>query len=105
MKTSHLLYALLSVSLVVGCAGNSPSRSGQASAPRTALQSGVFKQNMDPSVRPQDDFYRFVNGNWLAVTPIPAARSNYGALPRLQEGAERTARQILAEAAGASARA
>src|SRR5690606_13492409 len=103
MKTSHLLYALLSVSLVVGCAGNSPSRSGQASAPRTALQSGVFKQNMDPSVRPQDDFYRFVNGNWLAVTPIPADRSNYGAFTLLQEGAERNLRQILEESASANA--
>ena len=29
---------------------------------------------MDPSVKPGDDWFRFVNGTWAAHTTIPAAR-------------------------------
>jgi len=71
-----------------------------AAAPEAPLRSsGVLMDNIDKSVRPQDDFYHFVNGHWLAVTPIPPDRSNYGTFALLQEGAERDLRAILEEAA------
>ena len=35
---------------------------------------GVDEAGMDPSVRPQDDFFRFVNGTWLDRTAIPSAQ-------------------------------
>src|SRR5690606_3153688 len=68
-----------------------------------AMQSGVLLANIDKAVRPQDDFYRFVNGNWLAVTEIPSDRSNYGAFSLLQDGAEEDLREILEESAQAGA--
>lgn len=67
------------------------------------LQSGVLQQNFDKAVRPQDDFYRYVNGQWLTVTPIPPDRSNYGAFTLLEEGAEKNLRDILEEARKANA--
>jgi predicted metalloendopeptidase len=67
------------------------------------MQSGVNKQNLDTSVRPQDDFYRFVNGKWLANTAIPADRSNYGAFALLEDGAEQDLKSILDEASAANA--
>ncbi len=67
------------------------------------MQSGVLLANIDKAVRPQDDFYRFVNGNWLAVTEIPSDRSNYGAFSLLQDGAEEDLREILEESAQAGA--
>lgn len=70
-----------------------------ATAPAGILKSGVYTRNLDKSVRPQDDFYRHVNGGWLAATPIPADRSNYGAFTLLQEAAERDLRDILQESA------
>ena len=36
------------------------------------LVSGIDTQYIDDSVRPQDDFYKHVNGKWLASTEIPA---------------------------------
>ena len=36
---------------------------------------GVDSANFDRAVRPQDDFFRFVNGGWLARSEIPADRS------------------------------
>ena len=67
------------------------------------LQSGVLQQNFDKAVRPQDDFYRYVNGQWLTVTAIPSDRSNYGAFVLLEEGAEKNLRDILEEASKANA--
>jgi predicted metalloendopeptidase len=59
------------------------------------LKSGVLQQNFDKTVRPQDDFYRYVNGQWLATTAIPSDRSNYGTFTLLEEGAEKNLREIL----------
>jgi putative endopeptidase len=72
-----------------------PSSPVAAAAP---LQSGVLLGNLDRAVRPQDDFFRFVNGTWLNITAIPADRSNYGAFTLLQEGAERDLHAIVDEA-------
>jgi len=67
------------------------------------LQSGVHEQDFDKSVRPQDDFYRYVNGQWLARTEIPSDRSNYSLFVMLEEGAQRDLRAIVEEAARSGA--
>ena len=48
-----------------------PAAAQQQQAMRR-LSSGVDSTNFDRSVRAQDDFFRFVNGGWLARTQIPA---------------------------------
>ncbi|MGB7739257.1 MAG: M13-type metalloendopeptidase [Steroidobacteraceae bacterium] len=81
-----------------------PAVPAVAAAPATpALRSGLFLQNFDRAVRPQDDFYRFVNGTWLKNTEIPADKSNYGAFTLLADEAEKNLRVIVEEAAAASA--
>jgi putative endopeptidase len=102
MKNPVSFTALIPLCVLAGCAGGPSSQEAPAAAAQPQ-QSGVFLQNFDRSVRPQDDFYRFVNGQWLAVTPIPSDRSNYGAFTLLQEGAEHNLRQILDESATANA--
>ncbi len=62
-------------------------------------KSGIDKKNFDPTVRPQDDFYRSVNGTWLKNTPIPADKSNYGAFTKLYDESQKALRQIIEEAA------
>ena len=56
---------------------------------------GIDTASMDRSVRPQDDFFRFVNGAWVDKTPIPADRSNYGTFAELNERAQEAVRGIL----------
>lgn len=58
-----------------------------------ALSSGVTLANMDRSVAPQQDFFRFVNGNWLESTEIPADKARWGSFDELRENAEK---QVLA---------
>ncbi|MFL6616952.1 MAG: M13 family metallopeptidase [Povalibacter sp.] len=90
------------IALLVACHGQ-PEVAPPPKAPAVPLlASGVLQQNIDPSVRAQDDFYRHVNGHWLATTEIPSDRSNYGAFTLLADGAERDLRQILEEAAAAA---
>jgi putative endopeptidase len=73
-------------------------------APAAAVRpSGIFLANIDRSVRPQDDLYRFVNGAWLAKTEIPSDKSNYGAFTILQDGAEKNLKAIAEEDAAAGA--
>ncbi len=56
---------------------------------------GVDTAGMDRSVRPQDDFFRFVNGAWADKTPIPADRPSYGTIAILRERSEEAVRGIL----------
>ena len=53
----------------------------------------------DSAVRPQDDLFRFVNGQWLATAEIPADRPSSGAFTTLRDEAEAACRQIVEELA------
>ncbi|PTX95682.1 M13 family metallopeptidase [Opitutus sp. ER46] len=49
------------------------------------LGAGVEPQYFDPSVRPQDDFFSYVNGTWLKHVVIPPHLARYASFNRLQE--------------------
>jgi predicted metalloendopeptidase len=66
-----------------------------AAQPIGPLRSGIALDAMDLSVRPQDDLFRYVNGNWLARTQIPADLSDYGAFAQLDEEAQANVRALL----------
>ncbi|MCI1642899.1 MAG: peptidase M13 [Actinomyces sp.] len=54
---------------------------------------------MDRDVRPQDDFFRHVNGTWLREHPIPADRPTDGAFYLLRDLSEDRGRAIVEDAA------
>jgi putative endopeptidase len=68
-------------------ASKAPMANKQSSnkAPSNKLQSGIDLQWIDKSVRPQDDFFRFMSGKWLDTVEIPADRGRYGAFDQLAE--------------------
>ncbi len=88
-----LAFALLAL------AAAAPARAQQKESPTLGL--GVDTANFDRSVRPQDDFDRFVNGRWLDRTQIPPDRPSTGSFIELRDAAERAVRQIVEEAAAA----
>ncbi len=63
--------------------------------------SGVDRSGMDEKVRPQDDFFRYMNGGWIAKTEIPSDRARYGSFVILGDKSEASLREII-EAAAAS---
>jgi len=64
---------------------------------------GIAVQNMDPSVKPGDDFYRYANGAWIARTRIPADRAVVGVFTTLLEQSRKNVAAIVKEAAQANA--
>ncbi|MCG6950692.1 MAG: peptidase M13 [Acidobacteria bacterium] len=67
--------------------------------PEVPLTSGIELANMDTSVRPQDDFFRYVNGTWLETTEIPADRTSTGVFIDLRDKAREDVRAIIEEVA------
>jgi putative endopeptidase len=75
------------------------------SAGAQQLTSGIDTSNFDHSVRPQDDFYRYVNGGWLKTAQIPADASSWGAFQELRENSRNAEHQLFEEASNAKAKA
>ena len=57
------------------------------------------RSGMNPDIRPQDDLFGHVNGQWLATTEIPADRSSWGSFVALADAAEEHVRLIIEELA------
>ncbi|MBI2993524.1 MAG: M13 family peptidase [Gammaproteobacteria bacterium] len=68
------------------------------------LTSGIETQNLDKSVRAQNDFYRHVNGRWLDTTEIPADKAVWGSFTKLDEDAQGALRDLIETAANDPAR-
>ncbi|WP_257670687.1 M13 family metallopeptidase [Parapedobacter tibetensis] len=50
---------------------------------------------MDTSVRPQDDFYNYVNGNWMKTVAIPSDKARWGSFDELRENTDVATLKIL----------
>lgn len=50
---------------------------------------------MDTLVNPTEDFYRYVNGAWMANNPLPAAYSRYGSFDVLRDSSKSHIRAIV----------
>lgn len=50
---------------------------------------------MDRTVKPGDDWFRFVNGTWVKNTQIPADRSSFGSFAVLRDLSEQRLRSLL----------
>jgi putative endopeptidase len=59
----------------------------------------IDKSNFDTSVRPQDDFFSYVNGTWLKNNPIPATETSWGNFNVLNEKSQKALRSICETAA------
>ncbi|HSE62238.1 MAG TPA: M13-type metalloendopeptidase [Thermoanaerobaculia bacterium] len=56
---------------------------------------GVDLEGMDRSVKPGDDFFRYVNGKWAAKTQIPPDKTSFGAFVILRDLSEARVRALL----------
>ena len=61
------------------------------------VTSGLTLERFDRSVRPQDDFYRFVNGHWLDTFVLPPEKSRYGVFNDLNERARDQLKVIITD--------
>jgi putative endopeptidase len=66
-----------------------------AAAPKKLLD----RANMDTTVRPGDNFFRYANGAWLNSNPIPKSETRWGSFNELQENNYAALHELLDSAA------
>ncbi len=59
---------------------------------------GIILANMDTTVSPNQDFYNYVNGNWLKNNQIPDDQSTWGGFMVLRQSTDKDVLNIIAKA-------
>jgi putative endopeptidase len=63
---------------------------------------GFDKANLNPAVKPGDDFYQYAVGGWLKRTPFPADQARYGGFEEVRDRTATTLKGIFAEVSARS---
>ncbi|WP_242416032.1 M13 family metallopeptidase [Sphingomonas panni] len=112
MRRSFVLTTLLAASALSACAttptgpvetaATTPAAAPEAApAPKPEIGDfGFDVAGMDRSVKPGDNFYKYANGTWERITPIPADKSNYGMFTALDDLSKTRTRELLDAAKG-----
>jgi putative endopeptidase len=90
MRRSVIALSVLSASLAIA--------TSHGDVPRPQFGAwGVDLSSMDKSVKPGDDFFRYVNGAWLKAATIPPDRTSTGSFQDLQILSEKRMKEIVAD--------
>ncbi|QRI51099.1 M13 family metallopeptidase [Elizabethkingia anophelis] len=93
--TTSLLVAVSLLSTGVVMAQKKNTKTIQSTKSSTMKDEGLHLENMDRKVRPQDDFYNYVNGSWMKTAKIPSDKSSWGAFNELAEATDNQSLTIL----------
>lgn len=66
-----------------------------AVASAQSTSSGIDRDNMNPNVRPGDNFYEYATGGWLATHPLDNEHSMNGAFTDLEELNQKRINEII----------
>ena len=98
----HLLSAL-TLALVASAVQAAPAAAGAGATAKSVkapvLSSGVATEYIEQGVRPQDDFFQYLNGKWLKDTEIPADKASWGSFMQLRENTLPRLRGIIEKSA------
>ena len=96
MKLIAFKFSTLAASLTLMLMSCGEANKGSKKADE--LSHGIILENMDTSVNPKDDFYNYVNGNWMKNTKIPEDRTIWGGFSVLRKSTDKDVLEILAKA-------
>ena len=103
MKTIIASAVCSSILLLSGCSNsdesNSTAQNSIATPQKSTLASGIEQTNIDKSVRPQDNFYRYINGGWMKKNKIPDDKTAIGSFYDLRDKADDDVKAIIEELA------
>jgi len=73
---------------------------GCSTAPKeeTTVVPAIDMNNMDLSINPADDFFRYANNNWLKNNPIPEEYTSFGAFTEIDQRNEKLIQGLIDEA-------
>lgn len=92
-----LFYCLLPLALMAGCKEKTKTTGKEAAY--HAIDAGM----LDSTIKPGDDFYKYVNAKWIASNPIPADKSRFGTFDMLDDNSLNTLRTVMEDASKANA--
>jgi endothelin-converting enzyme/putative endopeptidase len=97
MYKAILMAAVAATAVLAGCSKPAETTTTAApAAPKVAYGSfGVDTAQMDTSVKPGDDFFKYVNGKWLASFKMPADKSSFGSFDKLVDNSENDVHSVL----------
>jgi len=109
MKTIIATAVCSSLLLLSGCNDHKANNEANVKTPsaasentaKPALASGITMTNMDKTVRPQDNFYRYINGGWLKTHEIPSDKTSIGSFYDLRDKADSDVKSIIEKLAAA----
>lgn len=80
-------------------AHNHPDSTHKRATPEQEKRSsGIDLTALDTTVRPQDDFFTYVNGTWLKSTEIPADKSRWGGFSILRDQSTEQVKALIMQA-------
>ena len=90
LKSGIAMVAL--ISMLVACNNDkNMSKAGD-------IERGIILSNMDTTVSPKQDFYNYVNGNWMKTTEIPDDEVRWGGFGVLRKSTAANVLKILNKA-------
>ncbi|MBD8678992.1 M13 family metallopeptidase [Sphingomonas sp. CFBP 13720] len=108
MRRSFVLTTLMACTALAACSvAERPAFNGTplaaatpelppAPAPKPEIGTfGFDAAGMDRSVQPGDNFYKYANGTWERITPIPADKSSFGMFTTLDDLSKTRTRELL----------
>ncbi len=91
-KIKHIFVAVCALTLVTtACKKDNPNNEF-AEAEKIP---GIVLENMDTLVSPKDDFYNYVNGNWMKTNTIPEDQSRWGGFGVLRKSTRNDVLEIV----------
>ena len=110
MKLKTLITpSLLALGLAAGLTACSPKEASQEAVQVVAQNPelgtfGIATNYIDDTVKPGDNFFKYVNGGWIKNTEIPADKSNYGSFTVLADRSESQVKAIIEDASKMTAK-
>ncbi|MGV6829068.1 MAG: M13 family metallopeptidase [Flavobacteriales bacterium] len=94
MKKSHLSSCIILLSFLLSMTSCKEKNLDN----NKKVQRGILLKNMDTTVNPKDDFYNYVNGNWMKNTKIPDDRTRWGGFGVLRKKTDNDMLAIISKA-------
>ena len=82
---------MILTTMATACSQKAPEK------PEREVVPAIELSNMDTTINPADDFFRYCNNNWLKNNPIPEEYTSYGAFTEIDRRNELLIQDIIKE--------
>ena len=93
MKKRNVIAMMILTTVATGCG----EKAVETQEPKKEVVPAIELGNMDTSINPADDFFRYCNNNWMKNNPIPEEYSTFGAFTEIDQRNEILIQEIIDE--------